>query len=138
MTTTPALIILNAVGIAILALLHLSRSENCSAPFAPERPWLATDPAIYCDLRRPDPGATGDGLLLFSSVSEPGIDSWFDVRIEKALDDALLLERSTLEAAKLEVIRQARIAGRRIGYTPLPSSSTACSTESGRPADSTR
>ena len=45
------------------------------------------------------------------------IDSWFDVRIEKALDDALLLGRSTLEATKLEVIRQARIAGRRIELT---------------------
>ena len=40
------------------------------------------------------------------------IDSWFDVRIEKALDDALLLGRSTLEATKLEVIRQARTAAR--------------------------
>jgi len=35
-----------------------------------------------------------------------GIDSWFDVRIEQALDDALLLGRASLEAFKNDQLRQ--------------------------------
>ena len=37
-----------------------------------------------------------------------GIDSWFDVQIEQALDDALLLGRSSLESIKLNVVDQLR------------------------------
>lgn len=37
-----------------------------------------------------------------------GIDSWFDVQIEQALDDALLLGRSSLESIKLDVVDQLR------------------------------
>jgi len=37
-----------------------------------------------------------------------GIDSWFDVQIEQALDDALLLGRSSLESIKLDVLDQLR------------------------------
>lgn len=35
-----------------------------------------------------------------------GIDSWFDVRIEQALDDALLLGRTSLEAIRHDLITQ--------------------------------
>ena len=35
-----------------------------------------------------------------------GIDSWFDVRIEQALDDALLLGRASLEAFKADLLEQ--------------------------------
>mgnify|MGYP001438652217 CR=1 FL=1 len=35
-----------------------------------------------------------------------GIDSWFDVQIEQALDDALLLGRSSLESIKFDVVDQ--------------------------------
>ncbi len=35
-----------------------------------------------------------------------GIDSWFDVRIEQALDDALLLGRASLEAIKQDLVAQ--------------------------------
>ena len=35
-----------------------------------------------------------------------GIDSWFDVQIEQALDDALLLGRSSLESTKMNVVEQ--------------------------------
>lgn len=35
-----------------------------------------------------------------------GIDSWFDVRIEQALDDALLLGRTSLEAIKQDQVRE--------------------------------
>ena len=34
-----------------------------------------------------------------------GIDNWFDVRIEKALDDALLLGRSALDALKQDLVK---------------------------------
>jgi len=37
-----------------------------------------------------------------------GIDSWFDVRVEKALDGALLLGRITLEAKKQELLGKTR------------------------------
>jgi len=37
-----------------------------------------------------------------------GIDSWFDVRIEQALDDALLLGRTSLEALRSDKIRQVK------------------------------
>ena len=45
------------------------------------------------------------------------IDSWFDVQIEQALDDAFLLGRNTLETIKLDLVRQARISARRIEIT---------------------
>jgi nitrogen fixation/metabolism regulation signal transduction histidine kinase len=35
-----------------------------------------------------------------------GVDSWFDVRVEQAVDDALLLGKTTLEAMKQDVIEQ--------------------------------
>jgi len=37
-----------------------------------------------------------------------GIDSWFDVRIEQALDDALLLGRNSLEATKQDLAGKVR------------------------------
>ncbi len=35
-----------------------------------------------------------------------GIDSWFDVRVEQAIDDALLLGRTTLESIKEDAVEQ--------------------------------
>lgn len=48
------------------------------------------------------------GVVYFISVQflHRGIDSWFDVRIEQALDDALLLGRASLEAIKEERVRR--------------------------------
>jgi two-component system, NtrC family, nitrogen regulation sensor histidine kinase NtrY len=37
-----------------------------------------------------------------------GIDNWFDVRIEKALDDALLLGRTSLEALRQELLKHSQ------------------------------
>lgn len=39
---------------------------------------------------------------------ERGIDSWFDVRIEKAFDDALALSRKSLDERKLAYLKKAR------------------------------
>jgi nitrogen fixation/metabolism regulation signal transduction histidine kinase len=36
-----------------------------------------------------------------------GIDSWFDVKVEKALDDALLLGRTALDAIKQDLVNKA-------------------------------
>ncbi|MDH3689235.1 MAG: ATP-binding protein [Gammaproteobacteria bacterium] len=44
-----------------------------------------------------------------------GIDSWFDVRIEQALDDALLLGRASLEAIKQDVIEKLQESADRLG-----------------------
>lgn len=43
-----------------------------------------------------------------------GIDSWFDVRIEQALDDALLLGRASLEAIKQDVVEQLQDGAQRL------------------------
>ena len=37
-----------------------------------------------------------------------GIDSWFDVKVEKALDDALLLGRTSLDAIKQDMVSKTR------------------------------
>lgn len=37
-----------------------------------------------------------------------GIDSWFDVKVEKALDDALLLGRASLDAIKQDLVAKSR------------------------------
>jgi len=48
------------------------------------------------------------GVVYYISVQflHRGIDSWFDVRIEQALDDALLLGRTSLEAIKEERVKR--------------------------------
>ena len=112
-----ALIILNAVGIAILALLTFIQVRRLFSAFRARTlgsrltlRFIATFAVLTL---------VPLAMVYYFSVQflSRSIDSWFDVRIEKALDDALLLGRSTLEATKLEVIRQARIAGRRIELT---------------------
>jgi nitrogen fixation/metabolism regulation signal transduction histidine kinase len=46
-------------------------------------------------------------VVFFFSIQtlNRGIDNWFDVRIEKALDDALLLGRSALDALKQDLVK---------------------------------
>jgi len=48
-------------------------------------------------------------VYLFSvQAFNRGIDNWFDVRIEQALDSALALGRTALDTAKEDVVRKAR------------------------------
>jgi Signal transduction histidine kinase involved in nitrogen fixation and metabolism regulation len=44
-----------------------------------------------------------------------GIDSWFDVRIEKALEDALELSRSALDLRTRELVKQSRLLAAELG-----------------------
>jgi nitrogen fixation/metabolism regulation signal transduction histidine kinase len=47
-------------------------------------------------------------VYLFSiQTLNRGIDSWFDVKIERALDDALLLGRTSLDAIKQDLLKSA-------------------------------
>jgi len=47
-------------------------------------------------------------VYLFSiQTLNRGIDSWFDVKIERALDDALLLGRTSLDAIKQDLLKNA-------------------------------
>ena len=46
-----------------------------------------------------------------------GVGSWFDVQIEQALDDALLLGRSSLASIKLDIVEQLRQDAQRIEDT---------------------
>ncbi len=112
-----ALIILNAVGIAILALLTFFQVRKLFSAFRART--LGSRLTLRFVLTFAVLTLVPLAMVYYFSVQflSRSIDSWFDVRIEKALDDALLLGRSTLEATKLEVIRQARIAGRRIEIT---------------------
>ncbi len=50
------------------------------------------------------------GLVYYFSVRflDNGIDSWFDVRVEQALDDALTLSRHTLDARTHDLLRRTR------------------------------
>ncbi len=43
-----------------------------------------------------------------------GVDSWFDVRVEQAIDDALLLGRTTLEAIKEDAVEQVQEGASRL------------------------
>ena len=112
-----ALIILNAVGIAILALLTFFQVRKLFSAFRART--LGSRLTLRFIVTFAVLTLVPLAMVYYFSVQflSRSIDSWFDVRIEKALDDALLLGRSTLEATKLEVIRQARIAGRRIEIT---------------------
>ena len=47
-----------------------------------------------------------------------GIDSWFDVRLEKALNDALELSRTSLDARKLDLLKQTEQLGREVALIP--------------------
>ncbi len=51
-------------------------------------------------------------VVFFFSIQtlNRGIDHWFDVKIEQALDDALLLGRAALDAIKQELVKNAREA----------------------------
>ena len=47
-----------------------------------------------------------------------GVDSWFDDKIEQALDNALLLGQGFLEATKQNIVDNARIDAKRIANAP--------------------
>ncbi|MEK7697772.1 MAG: ATP-binding protein, partial [Pseudomonadota bacterium] len=47
-----------------------------------------------------------------------GIDNWFDVKVERALDDALLLGRSALEATKQDLVKNAQAMGQELELIP--------------------
>ncbi len=57
-----------------------------------------------------------------------GIDSWFDVRIEQALNDSLLLGRTSLEATRLDMIDNLKAASDEIRRSADPSSFSALET----------
>ena len=112
-----ALIILNVAGIAILALLTFFQVRRLVSAFRARA--LGSRLTLRFIGTFAILALVPLAMVYYFSVQflSRSIDSWFDVRIEKALDDALLLGRSTLEATKLEVIRQARTAARRIEIT---------------------
>ncbi|HCK76954.1 MAG TPA: two-component sensor histidine kinase [Gammaproteobacteria bacterium] len=112
-----ALIVLNAAGIAILTLLTFFQVRRLVSAFRART--LGSRLTLRFIGTFAILALVPLAMVYYFSVQflSRSIDSWFDVRIEKALDDALLLGRSTLEATKLEVIRQARTAARRIEIT---------------------
>ena len=50
-----------------------------------------------------------------------GIDYWFDVKIERALDDALLLGRTALEAIRSDLVKSAEDMAQELEAIPDPS-----------------
>ena len=47
-----------------------------------------------------------------------GIDSWFDVRLEKGLNDALELSRTSLDSRKLDLLKQTEQISREMSQIP--------------------
>ncbi|HLD14768.1 MAG TPA: HAMP domain-containing protein, partial [Burkholderiales bacterium] len=59
-------------------------------------------------------------VVFFFSIQtlNRGIDNWFDVKIERALDDALLLGRSALEATKQDLVKNAQTMSQELELIP--------------------
>ena len=59
-------------------------------------------------------------VVFFFSIQtlNRGIDNWFDVKVERALDDALLLGRSALEATKQDLVKNAQAMGQELELIP--------------------
>ncbi len=112
-----ALIILNIAGIAILAILTFFQIRRLIIEFRGRV--LGSRLTLRFIGTFVILAVVPLAMVYYFAVQflSRSIDSWFDVQIEQALDDALLLGRSTLETTKLDVIQQARKAARRIETT---------------------
>ncbi len=103
-----ALILLNVIGISLLALMSAFQIWRLIGQFRAK--------VLGSRLTLRFVGAFAVLALIPLAVVyyfavqflSRGIDSWFDVQIEQALDDALLLGRSSLESIKLDVVDQLR------------------------------
>jgi len=60
-------------------------------------------------------------VVFFFSIQtlNRGIDNWFDVRIERALDDALLLGRTALDALKLDLVKNTQEMAAELEMLPV-------------------
>ena len=112
-----ALIVLNVVGIAILAILTFFQIRRLVIQFRNRT--LGSRLTLRFIGTFVILAVVPLAMVYYFAVQflSRSIDSWFDVQIEQALDDALLLGRSTLEATKLDVIQQARKTARLIETT---------------------
>ena len=112
-----ALIVLNVVGIAILAILIFFQIHRLVIQFRNRA--LGSRLTLRFIGTFVILAVVPLAMVYYFAVQflSRSIDSWFDVQIEQALDDALLLGRSTLEATKLDVIQQARKTARLIETT---------------------
>ena len=65
-------------------------------------------------------------VVFFFSVQtlNRGIDNWFDVKVERALDDALLLGRSALEATKQDMVKNAQAMSQELELIPTDARGT--------------
>ena len=112
-----ALIALNLIGVAILALLTFFQVRKLVSAFRTRA--LGSRLTLRFVTTFAVLAIIPLAMVYYFAVQflSRSIDSWFDTQIEQALDDALLLGRSTLETIKLDLVRQARISARRIETT---------------------
>ncbi len=112
-----ALIALNLIGVAILALLTFFQVRKLVSAFRARA--LGSRLTLRFVTTFAVLAIIPLAMVYYFAVQflSRSIDSWFDTQIERALDDALLLGRSTLETIKLDLVRQARISARRIETT---------------------
>ncbi len=112
-----ALIGLNLIGVAILALLTFFQVRKLVSAFRARA--LGSRLTLRFVTTFAVLAIIPLAMVYYFAVQflSRSIDSWFDTQIEQALDDALLLGRSTLETIKLDLVRQARISARRIETT---------------------
>ena len=98
-----ALIALNLIGVAILALLTFFQVRKLVSAFRTRA--LGSRLTLRFVTTFAVLAIIPLAMIYYFAVQflSRSIDSWFDTQIEQALDDALLLGRSTLETIKLDL-----------------------------------
>ncbi|MCY4245414.1 MAG: two-component sensor histidine kinase, partial [Gammaproteobacteria bacterium] len=115
----PVLLALNIAGIALLSGVMVYGAWRLALHLRARRPGARLTLRMLAAF-----GALALAPLVvvyFFSVQfvNRGIDSWFDVRIEEALNKASLLRRNTLEALRRDLVEQAAADAAALAQTPL-------------------
>lgn len=103
-----ALLVFNAAGLLILVVLIGINLKNLIEQFRKKTPGIRMTirmVTMFCVL-----AVTPVLIVYYFSLDflHRGIDNWFDLRIENALDDSLELSRLALEVRMKEILKQAK------------------------------
>ena len=114
-----ALLIINAVGLLILAVLiarNLYRLARQVREHQPGARLTGRMTAVFVLL-----AVTPVLVVYYFSLQflHEGIDSWFDVRIESALDDAIELSRTSLGVRMRELLKQTELLAEELSAVEL-------------------
>ncbi len=103
-----SLLIFNAGGLLVLVVLIGINLKNLIAQYRRRAPGIRMTlrmVTMFCLL-----AVTPVLIVYYFSLDflHRGIDNWFDMRVEKALDDSLQLSRLALETRMKEILKQAK------------------------------